>query len=132
MTFLQKYAIIGAIVMKLKKIKNQRKYKKLYKYIKPIIEYNHSNNKNEDAAKKLLYEFFKHLEKIKPSKELNLSRIYSYYSFFINLIPLRQELIKNNYSDACHELITLYEYEPILQNRIYQSLLLLNKEYLEN
>lgn len=85
----------------------------------------------ESAAKSDLIIFFKALRHCRPDRKLNLGFRTGYYSFLINLLPLQNALVNQNYALACHELETLFAYEPILQNRIYCNLWSLYKKYLE-
>lgn len=114
--------------------KREKEYKVVRDIMKPCYEFDGIFQEyDEEAAKQTLIKFFTEFKKIKPHtiRELSLGTRFYYYSFFMNMIPLQAALRAKNYSLACHELITLERSEPILQKRIYNSLLLLYRKYLE-
>lgn len=112
--------------------KERKQYELLSEAICPCKNFSYFDEVyDEDGAKKALIGFFQNLEKIKPSKILNTGFREEYYSFFINLMLFYDALSNGKYCIACHELLSLYHYEPILQERIYYNLLLLYREYLE-
>lgn len=84
---------------------------------------------DEEAARSDLILFFEKLSRCCPDRKYCASRT-GYYSFLINFIPLECALNEEKYALACHELETLFAYEPILQERIYFNLLRLYREYL--
>ena len=109
-----------------------KSYKQIEKLLVECKKYDRLDTlHDESAAREALIHFFEGFIKIKPDKVLKIQRCGSYYSFYINLIPLRNALSESRYSLACHELITLAFYEPILQKRIYICLIMLYREFLE-
>lgn len=103
-----------------------KRYDKLKEIIQPCRNFDcsyESRSYDEETAKKALVSFFLEFEKLEPEKKLRLGNRKNYYSFIINILPFRRALHKKFYAVACHELLTLYHYEPILQPRIYHSLL---------
>lgn len=86
---------------------------------------------DEEKAKSVLFNFFDALKSVGANKKAVYSNRGSYYSFVINLIPLQKALKSSKYALACHELRTLCRYEPFLQERIYNSLMILYEKYLE-
>lgn len=89
----------------------------------------YSPRAENEKARAALVDFFVTLLKEKPDRKPKINR--SYYSFYINLLPLRQALIEKKYALACHELLTLCAYEPYMQHRIYACLAGLYRDYLE-
>lgn len=110
-------------------------HKKLKKAIDSLDEFSEAawdKPCDEEKAKSALLNFYSVLKTIKADKRLMISSNRGgYYSFMINTIPFMKALDRKKYALACHELRTLCRYEPILQQRIYGSLALLYKEYLE-
>lgn len=86
---------------------------------------------DEEKAKSVLLNFYSALGTARAEKTLFFSDRGNYYSFMINMIPFQKALDAKKYALACHELRTLCHYEPILQQRIYHSLMLLYREHLE-
>ena len=85
---------------------------------------------DEDKAKSALIDFFETFLREKPDKKLKIG--WSYYSYFMRLMPLRQAIIDKQYSLACHELLDLCAFEPYLQKRIYVCLDEIYRHYLKS
>lgn len=85
---------------------------------------------DEILAKEILRDFFAVLCAAAPDKELEMPRD-NYYSFLLNMIPMRNALKQKKYALACHELATLFHYEAVLQERIYYNLIDLYQKYVE-
>lgn len=115
----------------LSKYRNGLNYRKLDQIIEPLEKFdNYYGVYDEDEAKWTLIEFFQKLQKIKPSKDFFVGERGEYYLSFVNILLMRDALSKGKYAWGCHELLTLIFYEPILQKRIYNSLMLLYQQYL--
>lgn len=116
-------------------ISRKTKYLRLDKALDECREFDNWFAQFDDAdnirAKTALTEFFKEYLKISPDRRLDLGSRQDYYMFYVNLLPVREALEERNYPHACHELLTLFHYEPILQNRVYVCLEKLYHEYLE-
>lgn len=112
---------------------SNKKYIRLQKIIKQwhFFDAALGEHCNEIEAKSELNNFFKVLQSCRPDRKLNLGFRTGYYSFLINLLPLQKALENQKYALACHELETLFAYEPILQERIYCNLWLLYEKYLK-
>lgn len=109
----------------------RKKYKQLETAIEPLKLFEGIfSEHDEKQAKCALTDFFEKLRDISPDKTLDLGRRHSYYSFYINLLPVMEALKDKHYARACHEIITLNYYEPILQMRIYKGLMFLQNEFL--
>lgn len=93
-----------------------------------FVQYDGADN---IRAKKALTEFFKVFLKMSPDRRLDLGGRRDYYMFYVDLLPIREALKEHNYPHVCHELVTIFHYEPISQNRIYVCLEKLYHEYLE-
>lgn len=85
---------------------------------------------DEVHAKEVLLKFFAVLMRSTPDKELEMPRD-QYYSFLLNMRPMRNALKQKKFALACHELATLFHYEAVLQERIYYNLISLYKRYVE-
>jgi hypothetical protein len=85
---------------------------------------------DESAARTALMNFFGNYAKLVPDRNLKLVRYNSYFSFYINLIPLKTALEVGQYAVACRELLMLNRYELIMQERIYNGLVWLYNKYL--
>lgn len=111
-------------------IDKRRLRKRLSVVLKGCEEFDRLNAPHdEEKAKSALIDFFDVLLTEKPDRKLKIGR--SYYSFYLNLMPLRQALIEKKYALACHELLTLCAYEPYMQHRIYSCLAGIYRDYLE-
>ena len=117
-------------------VTDDRKYRKIYDNAQRLEKYIGAAYKevcDEDAARYELISFFKTFQKCGPDKRLFISgRPGGYYSFLINLMAVRNALVSGKYALACHELKTLFDYEPILQERIYYPLCSLYEDYIKN
>lgn len=110
-----------------------KRYIKLHKQIQQWGNYSGAifdEPCDEAAAKMDLLSFYSVLRKCMPDKRICVG-MRGYYAYLINLLPFQQALEKGKYSLACHELETLFVSHPILQQRIYYNLLLLEKRYLK-
>lgn len=109
----------------------RKKYRQLEAAIEPLKLFEGIfSEHDEKQAKSALTDFFERLRGISPDKTLDLGSRHNYYSFYINLLPVMEALKDNHYAKACHEIITLNYYEPILQMRIYKGLMFLQSEFL--
>ena len=106
--------------------------KQLEKAIEPLHEFEgYWGVFDEEKAKSTLIKFFWDLSEIKTDKFLDIGHRNSYYSFYINLIPVMKALDNGQYALACHEILTLHHNERILQHRVYAGLMFLYRKYLE-
>lgn len=118
--------------MLIKDWRHGRKYCRLQKVLKQWRNYSGAifgEQYNEEEARADLTLFFEKLLHCRPDKKYCAFRT-GYYSFLINFLPLEMALDEGKYALACHELETLFAYEPVLQERIYFNLLRLYKKYL--
>lgn len=112
-------------------IKTGENYQQLKKLIEPLYRYDdYYGEYDEEEAKNILKEFFRNLRNIKPDNFLDLGPRRDYYSFYINLLPVRDALQNGQYAIACHEIATLNHNELMLQKRIYRELMKLYKKFL--
>lgn len=88
------------------------------------------NDCNEEEAKAILKTFFEAYLLLPEQNTFLWGPTYNYYSYMRNLLLFRQALINKRYGEACHELDSIYENEPIFQPRIRYSLVKLYEEYL--
>ena len=86
---------------------------------------------NEILAKEVLTDFFAVLCEAAPEKELEIPSGGNYYSFLVNMIPMRNALKQKKYALACHELSSLFYHDGVLQERIYYNLIDLYQKYVE-
>ena len=86
---------------------------------------------NEIQAKEVLADFFAVLCEAAPEKELEIPSGATYYSFLVNMIPIRNALKQRKYALACHELASLFYHDGVLQERIYYNLIDLYQKYVE-
>ena len=112
--------------------KNERSYQELAELLKPLAKYHVLNAAMSEAeAKRLLTAFMQEFRKLCPDKNYYIGNRESDSSYLINLIPIEEALRKHEYALACHELLTLDAYEPILQTRIRSNLIALYKSFLK-
>lgn len=111
------------------------KYRRLKQALNVCEEYDDWSNRHHEPdsvkAKSVLIDFFKVYLNMSPDKRFDFGCRGGYYSFYIDMLSLREALEEHNYPRACNELISLCFYEPSLQNRIYVCLKKLYHEYLE-
>ena len=114
---------------------DKRKYRKLRNNAERLGEYigaAYGEECDEDAARDELISFFKVFQKCGPDRKLFVSGMTGeYYSFFIRLLPVKKALVNGQYALACHELKTLFDNEPILQERIYYPLCSLYEKHIK-
>lgn len=87
----------------------------------------------EVAAKAALKQFFTEFKKATPHEHIEFKHAggWGYYSYFLSVVPIWEALMKGKYCMACHELITVYAYEQLLQKRVYNALMYLERKFLE-
>lgn len=110
----------------------KKRYEQLALIIKPLEEFDdYFSQYDEDEAKQALINFFAKFKNIEPDKYLDMeNRLYDYYSFYINVLLVRNKIKNGQFAKACNELLSLYHYEFMLQKRIYSALIELYNTYL--
>ena len=107
-----------------------QKDKQLERLILRFMPYHVLPVGSEAEAKMALREFMQHFSSLKPIRNTSDNIRCSQSSYLIELIPMECALKRGAYELACHELLTLHAYEPLLEIRIYANLLRLYETYL--
>lgn len=124
---------------RLEKLKNRERAEVYYRQMQRIlfpasyefISAAYGKACNEILAKEVLADFFAVLCEAAPEKELEIPSGGTYYSFLVNMMPMRNALKQKKYALACHELASLFHHEGVLQERIYYNLIDLYQKYVE-
>lgn len=114
---------------------NMENYKKLEALFDPCDQYStrwDAGPMEEAAAKQALVDFFEGYKDLKTDKDLKFTFPNDYYSFYIWLLPVQKALAKGKYTLACNEMVDLLHFEYCLQKRIYTSLMILYRKYLQD
>lgn len=93
------------------------------------IGYNKAADDVQEQARLALAELFATMRKCNPDRKFH-SVDTGHFTFMRNFLPICEALEKRDYCWACHELLTLFHYEPVFQRRIFYPLLWLLSKYI--
>lgn len=104
--------------------------KKLHSILKPHDNWwNDGGADGNLAARAALLDFYRELRKLKPAQEYVPGNVF-HTSHIRGLLAVKIALVEGRYMRACNEIISLMAYQPLLQGRVYYSLVKVLQEEL--